>query len=114
MNLVIKNYNMKKAMISQPMNGLSDEEIEKVKLEAAKKLSVLGYEVVDSFFTGSEECNWADKQKNIPVAYLALSLQKMSEVDAVYFCKGWSKARGCRIEHEVAENYGYKILGSED
>lgn len=103
----------KKAMICQPMNGLSDEEIEKTKLEAAKELSKEGYEVVNTFFKGSEECEWADNQKNIPVAYLSMSIAKMSEVDAVYFCKGWSQARGCKVERQVAENYGYKILGFE-
>lgn len=53
----------KKAMISQLMNGLSDEKIEKTKLKATKELSALGYEVVDSFFNGGEECEWADNQK---------------------------------------------------
>lgn len=98
-------------MICQPMNGLTDEEIEKTKLETAKELSKEGYEVVNTFFKGSEECEWADNQKNIPVAYLSMSIAKMSEVDAVYFCKGWSQARGCVIEHEVAKNYGLEILG---
>ena len=102
---------MKKAMISQPMNGLSDKEIEKVKLEATKELSAMGFETINTFFSGSKKCEWADSQKNIPVAYLALSIAKMSEADAVYFCKGWSKARGCKIERQIAESYGYEILG---
>ena len=34
--------NMKKVMLSQPMKGLTDEEIEKTKLEAAKELSKEG------------------------------------------------------------------------
>ena len=42
-----------------------------------------------------------------------MSIAKMSEVDAVYFCKDWSKVRGCKIERQIAENYGYKILGFE-
>lgn len=104
-------FKMKKVMISQPMNGLTNEEITNVKLKATEELSQKHYVVVDSFFTGSEECDWADTQHNIPIAYLALSLKKMAEVDAVYFCKGWSKARGCVIEHEVAKNYGLEILG---
>ena len=104
---------MKKAMICQPMNGLSDEEIEKTKLEATKELSNMGYEVVNTFFNEGEECEWANNQKNVPVAYLSMSIAKMSEVDAVYFCKGWSKARGCQIEQQVAEKYGYKMLGFE-
>lgn len=103
-------FKVRKVMISQPMNGLTDEEIKKTKLETVEKLSKR-YVVVDSFFTGGEECDWADTQNNIPIAYLALSLKKMAEVDAVYFCKGWSKARGCVIEHEVAKNYGLEILG---
>lgn len=43
-----------------------------------------------------------------------MSIAKMSEVDAVYFCKGWSHARGCKVERQVAENYGYEILGFEN
>ena len=105
------DFKMKKVMISQPMNGLTDEEITNVKLKATEELSQKHYVVVDSFFTGSEECDWADTQHNTPIAYLALSLKKMAEVDAVYFCKGWSKARGCKIEYEVAKNYGLEILG---
>jgi hypothetical protein len=54
--------NMKKVMLSQPMKGLTDEEIEKTKLEAAKELSKEGYEVVNTFFNGSKECEWANKQ----------------------------------------------------
>lgn len=104
-------FKMKKVMISQPMNGLTDEEITNVKLKATEELSKKHYVVVDSLFTGSEECDWADTQHNTPIAYLALSLKKMAEVDAVYFCEGWSKARGCVIEHEVAKNYGLEILG---
>lgn len=105
------DFKMKKVMISQPMNGLTDEEIKNVKLKAIEELSKKHYVVVDSFFTSGEECDWADTQHNIPIAYLALSLKKMAEVDAVYFCEGWSKARGCVIEHEVAKNYGLEILG---
>ena len=32
----------------------------------------------------------------------------MSKCNAVYFCKGWENARGCRIEHETAKAYGFR------
>lgn len=32
------------------------------------------------------------------------------EADVVYFAKGWENARGCRIEHTVAKEYGLKIM----
>lgn len=47
----------------------------------------------------------------VPVAYLSMSIAKMSECDAVYFCAGWSKMRGCKIEHQIAQEYGLEILG---
>ena len=49
----------------------------------------------------------------IPVRFLAKSLEKMSLCDAVYFCKGWEQARGCRIEHEVAVAYGLNVICEE-
>lgn len=58
---------------------------------------------------------WVAKEKsndvaNIPLWFLAKSLQKMSECDLVYFCKGWETARGCIIEHEAARQYGLDVL----
>ena len=37
----------------------------------------------------------------------------MHNVDAVYFDDGWFKARGCRIENAVCQEYGIKILTSD-
>ena len=34
----------------------------------------------------------------------------MAKVDAVYFTKDWRNARGCRIERQIAKEYGLKIL----
>lgn len=67
----------------------------------------MGYEFVDSFINdGITTAN--TKQKS--VAYLAKSLEYMSLCDAVYFIKGWQNARGCRIEHLVAQTYGLEVL----
>lgn len=102
----------KKAMISQPMRGLSDEEILKTRNKVAKQLEALGYEVIDTFF--SDEYHSKEKLeeqgvKNIPVAFLAKSLESMATVDCVCFCKGWEENRGCRIEHSVAKEYGIEM-----
>ena len=47
---------------------------------------------------------------NVPVCFLAKSLDNMSLCHAAYFCKGWRQARGCIIEHEVAQAYGLEII----
>ncbi len=37
----------------------------------------------------------------------------MAHCNVVYFAKGWENARGCKIEHEVALQYGLDILYEE-
>lgn len=107
----------KKAMISQPMNGLTDEEIEKTREKAIRHLERLGYKVVNTLFTDDwySESSMKDRGVvNIPLCYLAKSLENMSLCDVAYFCDGWEDARGCRIEHETAEAYGLDIIYEED
>ena len=107
----------KKAMISQPMNGLTDEEIEKTREKAIRHLERLGYKVVNTLFTDEWYSESAMKDRgvvNIPLCYLAKSLENMSLCDIAYFCDGWEDARGCRIEHETAEAYGVDIIYAED
>jgi hypothetical protein len=107
----------KKAMISQPMNGLTDEEIEETRNKAIRHLERLGYKVVNTLNTGDRYSESSMKDigvMSIPVYYLARSLESMSFCDVVYFCDGWEDARGCRIEHETAEAYGLDIIYEED
>jgi len=41
---------------------------------------------------------------------LSQSIRYIGKVDALYFMKGWEKARGCKIEHEVAVEYGKQVF----
>lgn len=103
------------AMISQPMNGKTDDQIRQQKQSAEAKLKELGYEVLNTFF----EDDWANEDhlqliySNIPVAFLARSIDGMAKCNAVYFCKGWEDARGCKIENSIAEAYGLTIFYEE-
>lgn len=96
----------KKAMISQPMNGLTDEEIEKTRYKAIRHLERLGYVVAETYLSKAE--------KEKPIYCLSLALETMAQCDVVYFCDGWEEARECRIEHDVAEEYGLDIIYAED
>ena len=102
-----------KAMLSQPMNGKSEEEIIATRNRAISFLREKGYEIVNTLFT--DEWYGAEAMKSrgvvqIPLCFLAKSLENMSLCHAVYFCKGWEAARGCRIEHEAAKAYGLEII----
>lgn len=107
---------MKKAMLSQPMAGKTDEEIIVTREKAIAALREKGYEIVNTLFTDE----WYGKEAmekrgvvQIPLCFLAKSLENMSLCHTAYFCKGWEQARGCRIEHEAAVAYGLEIIYEE-
>lgn len=105
-----------KAMLSQPMAGKTEQEIKETREKAIKALESMGYEIVNTLFTDA----WYSKENmekrgvvQIPLCFLAKSLENMSLCHAAYFCKGWEKARGCNIEHDAAVAYGLKIIYEE-
>lgn len=105
-----------KAMLSQPMAGKSEEEIVATRERAIAALEAKGYEIVNTLFTDEWYSRDAMQQRGvvqIPLCFLAKSLANMSLCHAAYFCKGWEKARGCRIEHEAAKEYGLTIIYEE-
>ena len=100
-------------MLSQPMAGKTDDEIVSTRDKAVAALREHGFEIVNTLFTDE----WYRKENmeargvvQIPLCFLAKSLENMANCHAVYFCKGWENARGCRIEHEAAKNYGLEII----
>lgn len=105
-----------KAMLSQPMTGKTEDEIIATREKAIEKLKGYGYDVVNTLFTDEWYSSESMKERGvvqIPLCFLAKSLENMSLCHAAYFCKGWENARGCRIEHEAAKAYGLTIIYEE-
>lgn len=100
---------MIKVFISQPMVDKSEEEILNTRRVAILEINNMfpneNIEVIDSFIPDNPH---SDK----PIWCLGESLQYLSDAQFVYFCKGWKKARGCKIEHAVA--VAYKIPHVEE
>ena len=90
-----------KIMISQPMRGKTNEQIKQEREELVRQLEAQGYEVVDTVF--AEE---APKDCDTALFYLSKSIETIGKVDGLVFMSGWENARGCRIEHQVAIDYG--------
>ena len=93
---------MKKLFISQPMKVKSDEEIlreREIAITKAKEVCGEDVEVIDSFFQSAP----ADAR---PLWLLGKSLELLSTADVAYFAPGWEDARGCKIEHICAVEYG--------
>ncbi len=100
---------MPKLFISQPMKGKTDEEILKERETAiAKAKEIWGeeVEVIDSFFKGVP----ADVR---PLWFLGESLKLLATADVAYFAPGWKDARGCKIEHTCALEYGIAVIECE-
>ncbi len=96
---------MKKIFISQPMAGKKEQEIDSERENARaalKKLFNEPLEEVESFFPNSENAQ--------PLECLGKAIQLMAKADIAYFCQGWENARGCKIEHECAKQYGVAII----
>ena len=104
---------VKKAMLSQPMAGKTDDEIREAREKAITAQEKEGCEIVNTLFTDE----WYSKESmeergvvQIPLCFLAKSLESMSKCHVAYFCKGWENARGCRIDHDAAVAYGLEII----
>lgn len=97
-----------KVMISQAMNGRTEEQIKEERQKIVDKFNKMHIEVIDTLFSEEppQDCNAA-------VYYLGKSISAMKDIDALYMCDGWREARGCQIEYQVAIEYGIKILYSD-
>jgi hypothetical protein len=89
-----------KAVISQPMRGKTEEQIRSERAGTVAELSGRGYEVADTVFPDFTN------QGNVPLKYLARSIEAIADADLVYFMPGWKEARGCRIERRCCDEYG--------
>lgn len=99
---------MMKLYISQPMRGLSDEQILEERRAAqleAERIMGQPLELIDSLLS---DCSKG------PVWCLGRSICLMQDADVVYFARGWKEARGCRAEYVVAREYGIKRLRAQD
>ena len=100
-----------KIFISSPMRGSTKEEIlatrKKIEDELKARLNEEEITIIDSYFP---EFDASRAEINIGVYFLGRSILKLAEADLVVFGKGWEKARGCRIEHTIAQDYDLNIL----
>ena len=100
---------MTKLFISQPMRGLSEEEIFRRRVELKTKAqSILDDEVelLDSYFVNAP-------LSSSPLWYLGRSLQILSSADVAMFAKDYQDARGCKIEYDCALAYSIPTIIEE-
>nr|UVM95726.1 MAG: protein of unknown function DUF4406 [Bacteriophage sp.] len=95
-----------KVFIPQPTRGLAEREIKLNRAKAIENIKSLygnDVEIIDNYFDGNEK----------PLFNLGKSIELLSKADIIYLCKGWNKARGCKIEYMCASDYDIKIIFEE-
>ena len=97
---------MKKLFVSQPMRGRSEDEIVAERNRVILKAQEALEEAVDPIPSYCPEAH----EGIGPVRALANSIYLLGDADVAVFAKGWEKARGCRIEHQICLDYGIDII----
>lgn len=92
--------------LSHKMNGLTDDEVFRIRRRAEKYLrSRYGnVTIIDNFHHDNAPTDAGR------LWHLGESIKMMEEADGVYFCPGWMDAKGCQIEYEICKTYGLRIL----
>lgn len=100
-----------KVFISCPMKDRTENEIlaerNFAKSEIKERFGDEDIQFIDSYF---KEFKLNEQSLNTAVYCLGRAIVKLSEADIVVFCRGWELARGCRIEHTIAQDYGMDII----
>lgn len=101
-------------VISQPMRGMSPEQVEAVREEAEKDVISMGFKPYENVYDESfSEQAVPENCKHPGILAMAGALERLSQADALYLAPGWSRARGCRIEYEVALSFGMAIIQAD-
>lgn len=95
----------KTIFISQPMNGRTDDEIV-AERNRAIELARGKFGDVNALETFFDDFGPAAK----PLDYLARSIEYLAKADVAIFAPRWQAARGCRIEHQCAVDYGIPVM----
>lgn len=101
-------------VISQPMRGMSPEQVEAARKEAEKDVISMGFKPYENVYDKSfSEQAVPENCKHPGILAMAGAMERLSQADALYLAPGWSSARGCRIEYEVALSFGMAIIQAE-
>ena len=70
--------------------------------EAEKMLKRLGYEVINPASHFVEGFSWRD--------YMIRDIKWLMDCDLIYRLEGWEQSKGARLENQIAEDLGIKVL----
>ena len=98
-----------KIMLSSPMKGKTQEEIEAEREETFDKIGYMvgvDYVVMDTVIK--------DAEKKSELECFSESIYLLSQSDVLCMGHDWKKARVCKLEHDIAKAYNVPIIYLEE
>lgn len=102
----MENKKMIKVMISQPMNGKTSKQINDEREQIAEML-LKCYPDTDIEVMNTTVANHETKSD---LECFSESIGFMAEADVLVMAPDWEKARGCKLEHDIAVAYNVPRL----
>ena len=109
----------KNIFISQPMSGLSEEEILATRQKEINEIYQIANKdnvevnIIDSYIDDETRNGFQGYMTNVinwDIYWLSQSLQKLAMANVLWLCDGWEYSKGCNIELECAIQYGLDIV----
>ena len=97
---------MKRLFVSQPMRGLTDDEI----VAERNRIILKAQEALGEAVAPMRGNYYPPENEAMAARCLGDSIAAMAEADVAVFGKGWENARGCRIMHQVCMDYGIPFV----
>lgn len=116
-SLVKTENELFKVFISQPMRGLTLDEVKYNREQAIMNISNMtlagkdGKAVDDEdllFFDNIQED--LDPEITTSLDYLGNDVKMLGHADLVYFVSGWEKSRGCNIEYQICKDWDIPMI----
>lgn len=96
-----------KVFISQPMHGLTIDQIKEVREESYDNIKMAtglpDFDVINNLQENEEYI--AGKMQHPRLWYLGNSIRMMGDADVIIFVPGWQDSQGCLIEFMIAKSY---------
>lgn len=103
-----------KIFISQPMSGLSNEEILEFRKLAINNLDRMEEKYNQFYSDHKVKFEYIDNTQfdvvKTPLGYMAKDVELMDTADIVYFSDGWENSRGCNVEYALCKNYNKHMI----
>lgn len=106
------NVRKMKFYLSFPITGRELKDVKVYARRLKRDWEAKGYEVVNPFEV-TEQYNGVKDGPDYYAYCMGKCVEALMKCDGIIMCKDWFYSKGCRLEYNVAEIYGLKVMVDE-